>query len=223
MLRPRSGGLAPAAHRPDARGFADCAASQRRAAPAAHRPDARGFAARSFLRSCFSIPGGGGDFTRPLAAADRGGFPAPRPIDERTTGHQDKRSCPARRKGRGPRDQVAPPAEGDRGRAVRPPRAPKASGARPVVLSSFRPVVERAGLRNPGARAAQARRIRQWRIRNRRCEADGVASALRHVSAFSRTRRSGRTRRCSPRFAKRAVRGQRAVASATGRVLLCSK
>ena len=73
----------------------------------------------------------------------RGLPPAPRPVDERTTGHQDKRSCPARRR--------------DRGRAIRPPRPPKASGARPVVLSSFRPVVERAGLRGkPPPRSGRA-------------------------------------------------------------------
>ena len=142
---------------------------------------------------------------------DFGGEKPPPRSGRSTKGQQDTRT-----KGR------APLAEGTRGRAIRPPRPPKDTGARPVVLSSFRPVVERPDFggsrpRDPaGRRNRQCRRSRDsgvsgfrasagWRTRNRRCEADGVASALRHVSAFSRTRRSGRTRRCWSRFAKRAV------------------
>jgi len=82
---------------------------------------------------------------------------SPRRLQPRTgavsprRGRSTKGQQDTRTKGRAPR------AEGTKGHAIRSRRRPK--------------------IRNPGARAAQARRIRQWRIRNRRCEADGVASA----------------------------------------------
>ncbi len=83
--------------------------------------------------------------SRPLAPLASGLPGKPPPHRGRSTkGQQD-----ARTKGR------APPAEGTRGRAIKSPRAPKASGARPVVLSSFRPVVERAGLRGLRRRRAE--------------------------------------------------------------------
>ena len=114
----------------------------------------------------------------------RGLPPAPRPVDERTTGHQDKRSCPARRR--------------DRGRAIRPPRPPKASGARPVVLSSFRPVVERAGLRGEAAPAIRpvddiddADDIDDPRTEGRR---SGVRRAKRSFNARPCARQSRRAR-----------------------------